>query len=90
VVNILKTMPWIDGMQINLPPDLMAFIAENSGEGSHFRSADEFIAAVLQEKRERLEGELDAIGCLLVSRQATPQWWNSSQGSPWSVARSGR
>jgi hypothetical protein len=42
-------------MQIRLPPELIAFVAANSGEGTHFCSADEFIAAVLQEKRERLE-----------------------------------
>jgi hypothetical protein len=42
-------------MQIRLPPELIAFVAANSGEGTHFSSADEFIAAVLQEKRERLE-----------------------------------
>jgi hypothetical protein len=42
-------------MQIRLTPELEAFVAANSGEGTHFSSAEEFIAAVLQEKRERLE-----------------------------------
>jgi hypothetical protein len=77
-------------MQINLPPDLVAFIVENSGEGSHFRSADEFIAAVLQEKRERLEGELDAMDGLQVSRQVMPDRWNRGRHSHWSVARPSR
>lgn len=42
-------------MQIKLPPDLAAFVAANSGEGTHFSTPDEFVAAVIQEKRERLE-----------------------------------
>lgn len=42
-------------MQIKLPPHLAAFVAANSGEGTHFSTPDEFVAAVIQEKRERLE-----------------------------------
>ena len=42
-------------MGIRLTPELEAFVAANSGPGTHFATADDFVAAVLQEKRERLE-----------------------------------
>lgn len=42
-------------MRICLTSNLAAFAAANSGEGTLFPTPDEFVAAVLQEKRERLE-----------------------------------
>ena len=60
-------------MQIKLPPELVAFVAVNSGEGTHFSSADEFIAAVLQEKCERLEmASQDANGLELGECSCSP------------------